>query len=135
MINKRLLKKELDWYKTRNIGMKPIRYNKNLFPELFKKFNNYGMSEHFYCCHGLERSCWTEVIEEDIWSYTLAEVKIEILRNIKETRKYLYNNKNSGGNRIYIGEREGVVCVFIYLRDVIATDYSLWFEKVEHNEN
>lgn len=129
MVNDKLLEKELEWYKNKNIDMKPVKYTKDIFKDLFEKYNNYGMTEHSYCCNGLERSCWVEVVEEGNWNLTLNQVKSDILRNIKESKKYLYNGKKYGRNRLYIGEKDGVCYVYIYLRDKLWTDYSIWFDK------
>lgn len=124
MVNNRLISKELKWYKDRNIDMKWVKYNKDIFPNLFNKYNNYGMCENYYCCHGLEHSCWVEVVEEGNWNLTLEKIKRNILRNIKEDKKYLYKDK-----RVYIGEKDDVCYVYIYLRDKSGVDYSIWFDK------
>lgn len=129
MVNNKLIEKELKWYKDRDIDMKPIKYTKNIFKNIFNKYNDYGMCEHSYCCHGLEHSCWAEVVEEGNWDLTLEEVKRNILINIKECKKYLYNGRKYGRNRLYIGEKDGVVYVYIYLRDKVWTDYSIWFDN------
>lgn len=93
MASNRLLKAELEDYSNNGIDMKAINYTKNVFIDLFDKYNDYGMCEHSYCCHGLEHSCWVEVVEEGNWNLTLEKVKRNILTNIKESTKYLYNTK------------------------------------------
>lgn len=130
MVNDKLLEKELEWYKDRDVDMKSVKYTKDIFKDLFKKYNKYGMTEHSYCCYGLERCCWSEVVEEGNWDLTLEQVKSDILRNIKESKKYLYNGKKYGRNRLYIGGKDGVCYVYIYLRDKLWTDYSIWFNKI-----
>lgn len=130
MVNDNLLEEELWWYKNKNVDMKPVKYTKDIFKGLFEKYNNYGMCERSYCCYGLERCCWVEVVEEGNWNLTLEQVKSNILRNIKECKKYLYNGKKYGSNRLYIGEKDGVCYVYIYLRDKLLTDYSIWFDKI-----
>lgn len=129
MVNDNLLEKELEWYKDRDIDMKSVKYTKDIFIDLFKKYSNYGMTEHSYCCNGLERSCWVEVVEEGCWDLTLEQVKSNILRNIKECKKYLYNGKKYGNNRLYIGEKDGTCYVYVYLRDKLWTDYNIWFDE------
>lgn len=129
MVNNRLLEKELKWYKDMGIDMKPVKYKKDIFKYLFDKYNDYGMCEHSYCCYGLEHSCWTEVVEEGNFGLTLGSVKLNILRNIKESKKYLYNGRKYGSNRLYIGYKDGTFYMYIYLRDKLWTDYSIWFNN------
>lgn len=130
MVNDKLLEKELEWYKNKNIDMKPVKYTKDIFKDLFEKYNNYVMTEYSYCCYGLETCCWAEVVEEGNWDLTLEQIKSDILINIKECKKYLYNGKKYGNNRLYIGEKGGACYVYIYLRDKLWTDYSIWFNKI-----
>lgn len=130
MVNKKLLNKSLERYKEKNIDMKPVKYTKEIFQDLFNKYNNYGMYEYLYCCNGLEQHCWVEVIEEGNWGLTLEEVKKDILRNIKECKKYLYNIKRYGKDRLYVGKKDGVYYIYIYLRDKMNADYSIWFKKI-----
>lgn len=130
MVKKDLLEKELQWYRDdKNIQLKPIKYDKNLLVNLFNKFNEYGMCEHSFCCYGLEKECWVELVEEGNWGLTLEKVKRNITRNIKRSRKYLYNAKKYGGNRLHIYETDEVCYLYIYLRDVKKEDYSIWFGK------
>lgn len=128
IINKKLLNKALELYKEKNIDMKPVKYTKEIFQDLFNKYNNYGMYEYLYCCNGLEQNCWVEVIEEGNWDLTLEEVKKDILRTIKKCKKYLYNRKRYGKDRLYVGEKEGKHYIYIYLRDIYSTDYAIWFQ-------
>lgn len=129
MVNVRLLEKALEEYKKDGIDMQPIKYTKELFKNLFDNNKDYGMFEYLYCCYGLEQSCWVEVVEEGNWDLTLEQVKIDILKNIKKNRKYLYNEKKYGKNRLYIGEKDSLCYVYIYLRDQISVDYLIWFFK------
>lgn len=126
MVNKKLLFKELEEQSTE---MRAIRYNKDLFIELFKEYNYFGMTEHFYCCYGLEHNCWVEVIEEGVWGLTLDSVKRNIFTSIHCIKKYLYNGRKYGTRRLWIGEENGVVYVYIYLRDILKEDYWIWFTK------
>lgn len=129
MVNKKLLNEELKCYYDENIQMTPIKYNKNLFEKIFNEYNEFGMIESSFCCHGLERCCWKEVVENGNWNLTLENVKHNILKNIKECKKYLYNGRKYGKNRLYIGEKEGCIYVYIYLRDILKVDYDIWFTK------
>lgn len=131
MLTNKLLKTELENYTKNGIDMKPILYTKNVFTHLFERYIDYGMCEHYYCCYGLSHSCWVEVVEEDVWDLTLEEVKRNILRNIKIAKRYLYNNTKYGGNRLYVGKKDGVIYVYIYLRDKLGVDYSIWFDELK----
>lgn len=126
MVNKKLLFKELEEQTTE---MRPIRYNKDLFIELFKEYNYFGMTEYSYCCYGLEKHCWVEVIEEGVWGLTLDKVKKDIESSVCRAKKYLYNGKRYGSNRLWIGEEDGIIHVYIYLRDILEEDYWIWFTK------
>ena len=129
MVNKRLLNEELKGYYDENIKMTPIKYNKDLFKTIFNKYNEFAMTESWYCCYGLERCCWKELIEDGNWDLTLEKVKHNILRSIKQCKKYLYNGRKYGKDRLYIGEKDGCLYVYIYLRDVLKVDYHIWFTK------
>lgn len=129
MVNSKLLAKELEWYDERNIEMKSVKYNRNIIIDIFNKYNDFGMVESSYCCNGKEHCCWQELVEEGNWDLTLEAVKRNILRNIKESKKYLYNGRKYGSNRLHIGEKDGVCYMYIYLRDVLGVDYSMWFSN------
>lgn len=123
--NKQLLQKELDNYKENLVFTK---YNKDLFPRLFKKFKNCGMVENSYCCYGKEFCCWQEVIEEGVWNATLGMVKHNILNDIHYIKKYLYNTRKYG-KRLYKYEDDNYCQIYIYTRDLIKIDYAIWFNK------
>lgn len=129
MVNKRLLEKELNRINLDRGQFKSIKYIKDLLPSLFKKYNNFAMEEEYYCCHGVEQSCWVEIIEEGVWGYSLDTVKRKIYSAVKEARKYLYKARKYGGNRIWVHESNEGVFVFIYLRDVMGVDYNIWFNN------
>lgn len=131
MVSKRLLEDTLDCFKNDGLQIKSVKYTKDLFPTLFEKFNNFSMEEESYCCYGLERHCWVEVVEKGVWGLTLEEVKRNILNNIKRSKKYLYNGKKYGGNRLHIYETEYDCYVFIYLRDILGVDYNIWFNNTK----
>lgn len=108
--------------------IKSVKYTKNLITNLFEKYQNYKMEEEFFCCSGAEYRCWVEVIEEGVWNLTQEEVKAYILSSIKKNKKYLYNGRRYGQNRVHIYEDTKECYVFIYLRDLIGCDYSIWFD-------
>lgn len=123
--NNQLLQKELNRYK-KNLTF--TKYNKDLFPNLFKKFKYYGMVEDSYCCYGKEFCCWQEVVEEGVWDATLGMVKRNILDNIHYIQKYLYNPRKYG-KRLYMYEDKNCCEIYIYTRDLIKEDFAIWFNK------
>lgn len=129
MVNKRLLDNQFSIMNLNRNEFRCVKYNKNFLLNLFKKYNNFAMEEEYYCCHGVEQSCWVEIIEEGVWDYSLDTVKRKIYSAVKEARKYLYNARKYGGNRIWVHESNEGVFVFIYLRDVIGVDYNIWFNN------
>lgn len=129
MINKKLLNEELDDYKIRmKVELKPVKYNRNLIFNLFRKYKNYSMTENSYDCYGEEECCWQELIEEGNWNLTLKSVRASILGTFKEIRYYLCNRRNLG-NRLYMYKDKNCCYIYIYLRDVIKTDYHIWFDN------
>lgn len=131
MVNEIFLRRELDRVGGENIILKPKKYSKDIFPKLFDKFNDFCMGKYSYCCYGLETSCWTEVVEEGNWDLTLEQVKSNILENVKHAKKYLYNGRKYGGNRLHMYEDNDCAYVYIYLRDEIGEDYCIWFQSID----
>lgn len=129
MVRNDLLENHLDSLGYSKKGIKSVKYSKDIFPRLFDKFSNFRMEEESYCCNGLERHCWVEIVEEGVWDLTLEQVKRDILRNIKYSKKYLYNGRKYGCNRLWMYETETECYVFIYLRDVLGEDYNIWFNN------
>lgn len=130
MVNNRLLKKELERYDVRDSSkLKPVKYNKDLFNRLFEKYDDFGMVENSYCCYGLETCCWQEIVEWGVWDLELKDVKELILRDIKHAKKYLYNGRKYGHNRLHMYEDNEKCHIYIYLRDITGCDYSIWFEN------
>lgn len=127
MTNNDLLGKELRKYKHEyRLPLKPLLFKKSVFPRLFKKFKFFGMTVKSYCCDGLENCCWQEVVEEGVWNLPLQQVKDNIMRNLKHSKKYLYNyNKNN--KRLYKYEDNTYCLIYIYLRDILEVDYAIWF--------
>lgn len=126
MKNKRLLNKNIKGLDYR-LEYKQIKYNKDIFNSLFEKYKFSRMEEEFYYCYGLESIFWLEIGEEGICDMKQQRVNENILRNIKNCRKYLYNGRKYGSNRLHIREDEEGCYVFIYLRDVLGVDYNIWF--------
>lgn len=130
MVRKDLLEKHLKDLGYKEGDIKPVKYSKGMFDRLFSKFNDFRMEEESYCCNGLECHCWVEVVEEGVWDFTLEGVKESILRNVKYAKKYLYNGRKYGGNRLWVYETDSECYVFIYLRDILYEDYNIWFSKI-----
>jgi len=128
MIDKKLLERQLSFYREKDMLLKPEVFNKNVLPSLLKKFTNYGMTENFYCCNGDELCCWQEIVEQGNWNLTLESVKENIKRNVKFTKKYLYN-QSKYGKRLYKYEDEYGCHIYIYLRDIFKVDYAIWFNN------
>ncbi|MGL5567689.1 MAG: hypothetical protein ACRDB9_00455 [Cetobacterium sp.] len=129
MVDRNLLYKSLEKI-DRKSDINSTKYNKDIFIDLFNKYNSFKMEEEYYCRENLNKRCWIEIIEDGTWNLTLQEVKSKILKNIKYCRKYLYNSKKYGSNRFHIYENDNECYVFIYLRDIIGVDYNIWFENI-----
>ena len=127
MINKELLNKELEWYKENRKELKPVKFNKNKYYNLFKKYKNYGMTENYYCCYGQEQCCWQDLVEEGINWLTLPRVRGEM----KVGRHVIHNIKNRKlGDRVFMYKDKDVCYIFIYARDTdLETDYHIWFSN------
>ena len=131
MVNQKLLEKELDGLNYYNKeDFKSVKYTKDFLRRFFKKYNNFKMEKEFYCCHGLKYYCWVDVVEDGVFDYSLGEVKREILKEEKVFRKYLYNGRKYGGNRLHVYENDKECFVFIYLRDILKLDYNIWFDNI-----
>jgi hypothetical protein len=126
-INKDLLKNAL-----KELGMNlecAVKYDKNTLFRLSEKYTLCEIGERFYCCFGIEKSCWGD-------SYSLGQNGLthEVLCKISESRlkkfsKYLYNS-GKYGNRIYLREHEDKYCImFLYLRDVVGSDFEFLFSN------
>ena len=129
MINKELLQKELSWYEdVRNAKLISKPFSLKLIDKLFDKFHKFGMTEEYYCCMGQSQHCWMELVEEGNWDMSLDDVKGQILSNMIRIRKYLYNTSKYG-KRFFIHETLNRCYIFIYTRDKVRVDYSIWFSK------
>ena len=127
-LNKKLLETELSIC---GMSFEDVSiYTKDLFPLLLSRFSDVEITEEFYCCNGLEQSCWIELYYDGNWGRTLLDVRNEVLSIYRSFAKYLYNI-NKYGNRLYVVEKENKVRVFVYLRDVIGKDYTFDFYNIE----
>ena len=129
MINRKLLDKELEDYRAKGIELKPMKFNKNKFYNLFKKYKSYGMTENYYCCYGEERCCWQDLVERGCWHPTLECVRKDMIlsknmKHIVRCRKY--------GDRFYISKDKDKCAIFIYARDTEQQeDLHMWFSSRE----
>ena len=126
-INKELLKNALE-----ELDMSlecAVKYDKNTLSRLSKKYILCEIGERFYCCFGVEKSCWGDVFSLGQNGLT-HEVLCEISnRRLKRNSKYLYNY-GKYGNRIYVKECEDKYCrVFVYLRDLVGSDFEFVFSN------
>lgn len=95
-----------------NHNVKYQKYSKKYIHNLMEKYSEWSMVESSYCCFGLETCCWQDLYEEDIWDYTLDDVKNIIIDSLKGNSKYLKRHK-----RFYVEENENEVNIFVVLRD------------------
>lgn len=131
-LKQKYIDKELSHKIFENVNFKPIRFSKKVFDQLFEQYKEYGMGEYYYCCFGIEQSCWTEVIEEGVWELTLPDVKQYITRRIHECKKYLYNMYKYGNRYYYYHDGvKDIVHIYIFGRDVVGCDCYITF----HNES
>lgn len=131
MINEKLLNKEIENYKRRNIDLKPSKYNRNKIFNMFKKYKYFGITKDSFCCYGEEHCCWQDVIEDGVWNYNLKYVRIDILYTLKNLRHIIRNKKQ--GNRYFICENEKGFYIYIYARDTnLKKDFHIWFSNEEY---
>ena len=106
-----------------------VRYDKNILSRLCKKYVLYEVGRKYYCCLGLEKSCWGNVYSLGQNGFTdkiLCDASNKILKRHSE---YLYNTSKYG-NRIYVKECEDKYCrVFVYLRDLVGSDFEFVFSN------
>lgn len=122
MKKRQLLKQELVDYSKRGIHFQPVKFSQQLIKELLETYEQFGMAEYSYCCHGLERSCWTELVEEGVWDLTLEQVRKAIVDKFKCRKTHLY-----GSQRFYLYRTETHCFIYLYLRDKVGEDCFLWF--------
>lgn len=106
--------------------LKPEKFTIQKIKQKLNQYNEYGMTEHFYCCYGLKQCCWVEIVEDGVWDLTTKQVKIQILQNIKRVKKYLYNQRKYK-TRFFSGTYNGSYFIYILTRDIIGVDYRIWF--------
>ena len=99
-----------------------VKYNKNIVSRLYEQYNSVEIGEKFYCCCGIEKSCWCDYYGTK--GGLSKDVVYNIMRHqLKRHSKYLYNTSKYG-NRVYIKEIEDKYCrVFVYLRDLVGSDF------------
>lgn len=131
MVKTELLEDALLKYKNHGMHLKPKKFNRDEFFNLFKKYNYYGMTEYSYCCYGEERCCWIEPTEDGVWDLTLKDVKSIMLDTIKDIKHEIRYRKY--GDRFYIYKNKDYCFVYIYARDTIhKTDFRMWFSNREY---
>lgn len=128
MVNKDLLEEELNTLKERGVILKPKKFNKDEFYNLFKKYKYYGMTENSYCCYGQKRCCWQDLIEEGVSNLTLEDVKWDILSTINNIKHEIRCRKD--GERFYIYKDKENCIIYIYARDTIhQMDFNIWLSN------
>lgn len=123
------LNKELLLVKLESLGMSSenfVNYGSKIFFKLLNKYNTVDIVEEFYCCNGLERSCWVEPHSEGINGSSVKQVKKKALQISKEYSKYLYKNKKYG-DRFFVLDKENSSEMFVYLRDIVGRDFTFSF--------
>lgn len=127
--NMNKLNKELLLVKLGSLGMSSenfINYGSKIFFKLLNKYSTVDIVEEFYCCNGLECSCWVEPHSEGINGSSVKQVKKKALQISKEYSKYLYKNKKYG-DRVFVLDKENSSEMFIYLRDIVGRDFTFSF--------
>lgn len=128
IVRKDLLNIELDFYKKIGAELKPVKFNKNKFHNLAKKYKYSSMTENSYCCYGEEKLCWQELIEEGNWDLTQIRVT-DIIKSIFKNIKHIARDR-SQGDRCYMYKSKDECYIFIYARDTeLQTDYNISFSN------
>lgn len=129
MLRDDLLQEELKNYKERyGVELKPIRYNRNVIFNLFRKYKNWGSTVCSYCCYGEEQCCWYDPFEEGIWDLSLQRVREIILAHFKGT-KHITRSIRKYKHRMYIYQDKDRCYIYIYCRDLFHADYHIWFNN------
>lgn len=106
-----------------------VKYDKNLLSRLSKKYILCEIGERFYCCFGIEKSCWGNVFslgQNGLTEKILCDASNKIL---KRHSKHLYNTSKYD-YRVYVKECEDKYCrVFVYLRDLVGVDFEFVFSN------
>lgn len=97
---------------------------------LLAKYNNRcEYYERFYCCEGMEHSCWTEINVVGNWGLT----QNKIVRKIKDEISIL-GDAIIGRGRVFIEEYNGSEVLFIFSRDLEAQkDNTIYFGNLTDN--
>ena len=118
------VKKDYSERFNRNYEFKKL--SKRALYELLRQNKHSSMCEWWYCCYGLYRNCWQEVVEEGCWQETQKEVNDIIKNTIDSTAKICRKD-----SRILYYEDEYGIHVVIVARDVDACDYLICFTNRE----
>jgi hypothetical protein len=138
MVNKKYLNKELDFFKKENMEIETIKYTKEFekfLDSLFENSAEFGMTEKCYCCSSLDECCFEEIYEDGVWDLTKESTKIAIKNTVKSSRKYLYNARKYGRDRLHVLSNNDTTYIYIYMRDKVLSDYLVWFahNPIEYN--
>lgn len=129
-MNKDFLQTELDSFKKHGIDLKQKDYNRKMINDILKEHKYCAMVESSFCCYGEEKSCWQELYFDGNWNYTYKKIKKMIKKTFDEFEEYLLN-KEDFGDRFFIYETENYIIAYVYLRDVLQLDYTMFFCKTE----
>lgn len=124
--NKNLLNKTIENYV--DVEISNLKYNKNFLDLFLNYYKYYGFNEFLYCCHGLEHSCWTEIVQNGVWNYTFEKIIIQMKHILQKNKKYLYNDKE---RIVLLKGKNDSKYIYFYLRDKIKKDYIFWFTNVD----
>lgn len=102
------------------------KLSKKALYKLLQENKHSAMCEWSYCCYGLYKCCWQELIEEGNWGLTQKQVDEDIKYAIDETAKICRRD-----SRILYCKDEYGVHVIIIARDVMSTDYLIVFTDEE----
>lgn len=96
---------------------------------LAKYDNRCEYFERFYCCKGMEHSCWTEINVVGNWGLT----QNKIVRKVKDEISLL-GDSIIGRGRVFITEYNGSEVLFIFSRDLEAQkDNTIYFGSLADN--
>lgn len=97
--------------------------------ELYKLLETHkhsSMCELDYCCYGLYKNCWQELIGDGIWDLTQERADKIIKDTIDETAKACRKD-----SRILHCKLDNRIDVIIVMRDICKRDYLITFTNEE----
>lgn len=112
--------------KTFNHDYKFKKLSKKALYKLLEENKHSMMAEWSYCCNGLYKCCWQELIEKGNWGLTQKAVDEDIKRAIDKTAKICRKD-----SRILYCEEENAIQVIIIARDIMSMDYLITFTNEE----